>query len=75
MNNKLANEVMMQLFVTGPTWDGNLVSKSLRDDLFEAGLIERYEGWQWLNEKGMKIALTADVSGWSDKRWHNKQNR
>lgn len=70
---RYANEVMMQLFVFGPTWDGNLVSKSERDELLEVGLIERYEGWQWLNEAGMKVALSVDVKDWSDKRWYRKQ--
>ncbi len=69
----MKNEVMMQLFVFGPTWDGNLVSKSERDDLLDAGLIERYEGWQWLNKDGIKAALSADVKSWADKRWHRKQ--
>lgn len=73
-DKECTNEVMMQLFVFGPTWDGNLVSKSERDTLMEAGLIERYEGWQWLNEKGLKVALAADVKHWTDQRWHIKKS-
>lgn len=70
---KIANDVMMQLFVNGPTWDGDLISKSERDDLVELGLIDCFNGWQWLNSEGMIMALTVDVSGWNDQRWHKKQ--
>lgn len=71
----MQNDVMMQLFVTGPVWDGNLVSKRQRDDLMDAGLIDRNNsGWQWLNAAGVEAALAADVKGWADQRWYRKQN-
>ena len=70
-----AKDVMMQLFVTGPVWDGDLSSKNGRDEL--AGqtppMILRYEGWQTLTLRGLLVALAADVRGWSDQRWYRKQ--
>jgi hypothetical protein len=34
-------EVLNQLLHQGPVWDGNIISKSARDDLIEAGLATR----------------------------------
>lgn len=69
-----AKDVLAQLFLQGPTWDGNLVSKAGRDRLNELGLITRYEGWQWLNSVGVKTALDIDCKDWADKRLYRKQN-
>lgn len=74
--NGAAQEVMMQLFVFGPTWDGHLASKAGRDALREKGLIERWNGWQWLNAKGIALATDeatiARVKRWNDQRWYKK---
>jgi hypothetical protein len=35
-------------FAKGPIWDGNLVSKASRDILFDKGLIDRHNGFQFL---------------------------
>lgn len=64
---------MGQLFLAGPTWDGNVASKSGRDELYALGMIERHEGWQWLNKRGLKAALEADVKSLNDQRWRKKQ--
>lgn len=34
-------EVLRQLLFTGPVWDGNIISKSARNDLMEWGLATR----------------------------------
>jgi len=70
-----AKEVMMQLFVMGPTWDGNLVSKQGRSELIEYGLVFKVEGFQSLTESGLLMAISCDVSGWKDQRWHRKQKQ
>jgi hypothetical protein len=46
-------DVLHQLFKNGPTWDGNIISKTGRDDLYERKLIDRYDGWQWLTRLGV----------------------
>lgn len=68
------NEVLMQLFVFGPTWDGNLVSKSERDDLIDSRLASRVEGWNYLTEKGVTTAVACGMlaKDWHDKRWYDK---
>ncbi len=68
------NEVLMQLFVFGPTWDGNLISKSDRDTLLRAGLASRYEGWNFLTEAGVQTALTGGRAARyrADRRWYEK---
>jgi hypothetical protein len=68
-----AMETLMQLFLNGPTWDGDIVSKNGRGQLFEHGLAEREQGWSYLTREGVKLATTADVKGWADKRWYRKQ--
>lgn len=55
-----AIDTLWCLFRNGPTWDGNVPSKSGRDDLHERGLIDRYNGWQWLTRDGVLISLGLD---------------
>lgn len=68
------NEVLMQLFVQGPVWDGDLISKGDRDDLVDAGLCGRWEGWNFLNEAGVKAGVSGGFAAkdWYDKRWYEK---
>lgn len=66
-----AVEVMGQLFIGGPAWDGNVVSKSGRDDLVEMGFAERWNGWQWLTREGIEVAVTSDIGKRND-RWRKK---
>ncbi len=68
------NEVLMQLFVEGPTWDGNLISKSDRDELVDADLCERWQGWNYLTLDGLKAAVSGGhaASDWHDRRWYLK---
>jgi len=66
-----AIEVLGQLFVHGPTWDGNLISKSGRDQLVRVGLAARWNGWQWLTEDGVRSSVEwKNVSPSS--RWAKK---
>lgn len=71
------NEVLMQLFVEGPTWDGNLISKSDRDALVDAGLCERWQGWNYLTLDGLKTAVSGGhaAQDWHDKRWYRKATK
>ena len=55
-----AIDVLGQLFIAGPVWDGNLISKQGRSELVDKGLAERWEGWQWLTKEGIILAVTAD---------------
>lgn len=45
-------------FRAGPIWDGNLVSKSARDSLVDAGLLDRAKGFQFLTIKGIDLLVT-----------------
>lgn len=64
---------MEQLFLNGPTWDGNLISKTGRDELRSLGYIDTYEGgWQWLSHPGTVVAI--NLSGVS-RRWQQKQSK
>lgn len=70
----VTNEVLMQLFVDGPTWDGNLISKSDRDDLVEQGYADRAQGWNFLTACGVRQAVTEGMKAkdWYDKRFYRK---
>lgn len=67
-------EVLMQLFVKGPTWDGNLISKSERDALVERGFVSRWNGWNFLTEEGVEAAVAGGLQArhWHDKSWYKK---
>ena len=68
------SEVLMQLFVQGPTWDGNLISKAERDALVSAGLADRWNGWNFLTQEGLEAAVAGGIAAkkWADKRWYKK---
>ncbi len=53
------SEVLMQLFVQGPTWDGNLISKAERDALVDRGFADRWNGWNFLTQEGVEAAVAG----------------
>jgi hypothetical protein len=71
-----ANEVeaLEQLFIQGPTWDGNIVSKSGRDQLFDLKLASRVEGYSFLTAAGIRLALSNRVDRKKDKRRREHSN-
>lgn len=58
--NLEANErdVLRQLFFKGPTWDGDICSKTGRDELFKQSFVNRYEGYNILTLDGLKLSLS-----------------
>ena len=54
-----ARDVLRCLFLRGPTWDGDVPSKSGRDELCRLGFAERWNGWQWLTRSGAEFAVTV----------------
>ena len=54
-----AKEVLWCLFLHGPTWDGDLPSKSGRNDLVEYKLADRGQGFQWVTRTGMEVCYRA----------------
>lgn len=54
-----ARDVLRQLFIKGPTWDGDITSKSGRDELFAAKLAAYDDGWTFLTPDGVKAAMAA----------------
>lgn len=61
-------DTIWQLFRNGPTWDGNMVSKTERDEAVKAGLIDRCEGWNWLTHSGVMLALELGMGRDTEKR-------
>lgn len=66
-----------QLFVNGPTWDGNLVTKSGRTELVQLGLADKVEGgWNYLTREGVQVASEWRSGGCGDRnleqRWIDK---
>jgi len=52
-------EQLQQLQV--PTWDGNVISKSVRDSLWDKGLIDRWNGYQFLTIYGFAVIETLGL--------------
>ena len=67
-------EVMRQLFFHGPTWDGNIISKSSRDALFDLKLATRVEGWSWLTADGVRMALANRLDREKEK-WERERRK
>lgn len=44
-------------FTKGPVWDGDLISKTDRDRLYQDGYIERFSGWNFLTQHGVKTLV------------------
>ncbi len=66
-------DVLEELFLNGPTWDGYIVSKTGRDSLCDLGLAEHRSAWAFLTRAGVMMAITADVRERADTRWRRKQ--
>lgn len=61
-------DVLAQLFLNGPTWDGDITSKSGRDCLFAYGLANRVEGWSYITRKGLEAAIAANLDRTKERR-------
>ena len=70
----VAVEVMRCLFLHGPTWDGNVPSKSGRDELFELKLATRINGYSWLTADGIRLALANKLDR-EKERWSRERGR
>ncbi len=68
-----SKDVLGQLFLCGPTWDGNIISKMNRDELVELGLAIHRNGWAFLTEAGVDMAIKAPVKDWHNQAWYRKQ--
>lgn len=56
------------LFLRGPTWDGNLPSKTGRDWLVAKGYAARGMGWNWLTEQGTLLAIEIGMGAKKEAR-------
>lgn len=70
-----AVEMLGQLFVNGPTWDGNIICKTGRGELFDTGLASRVNDFSFLTEEGVRAASEWNVH-WDrdDERWYKKRH-
>lgn len=44
-----------------PVWDGYVISKVVRDELWDLGLIDRWNGWQLVNIYGLAVLETLGL--------------
>lgn len=51
------NEVLWQLFMDGPVWDGDLISKADRDECSAKGWVFQYRGWNFVTPLGVAQCL------------------
>jgi hypothetical protein len=71
-----AKDVLGQLFMKGPTWDGNITSKSGRGELVSRGLAFHAHGFASLTEEGVRVAIEwkdfhRPLTAWSQ-QWLRK---
>jgi hypothetical protein len=71
MSHKHDNDTLLCLFLHGPTFDGDVPSKTQRDELFDAGLISRGNGFQWLTNAGVVFAFACGYE--VKKRQHQRR--
>jgi hypothetical protein len=55
-----AIEMLGQLYVNGPTWDGNVCSKQGRSELCRTGLAWHAHGYASLTPEGVRTAVEWD---------------
>lgn len=68
-----AADTLRCLFIHGPTWDGNVPSKTGRDDLVNMGLARRGKGWQWLTGAGIAACFENGID--AEKERHESRER
>lgn len=67
--------VLDQLFVMGPTWDSNIVSKQSCDRLIAQGYVRHWGGWCYLTEQGVELCALADLTPYATfDMWRKKQS-
>lgn len=70
-----AADTLRCLFFHGPTWDGNVPSKSGRDELVGMGLAARGNGWQWLTRAGIEACFANKIHDEKDRRESRDRKR
>jgi hypothetical protein len=73
-----ATDVLGQLYVNGPTWDGNITSKVGRGELISEGLAFHAHGYASLTADGIEVATNwnmVELSNRHDKRWFEKRRQ
>ncbi len=73
-----AVEMLGQLYVNGPTWDGNVCSKVGRGELVLAGLAYHMHGYAFLTPEGVRTAVDWDFANLrrrGEDRWMEKRRK
>ena len=68
-----ARETVRCLFFHGPTRDGDMPSKSGRDEIVSLGLAERGDGWQWLTRAGIDFAIVILLLDGEKDKWQRQR--
>lgn len=51
----------LQQLAKGPVWDGNLISKTDRDELVRAGYASRINGWNIITDNGVIVCCNLGL--------------
>lgn len=65
---------LWQLFLQGPTADGDLISKDDRDFLVKSGMADRHNGYNFLTSSGVQHALHYKMDS-AKEQWHLQNGR
>ena len=67
-NSAAIRDVLKCLFFHGPTWDGNIPSKSARDGLCRIGLVHHEFGFAFLTRDGVEACINLGLNH-EKERW------
>lgn len=67
-------DVLRCLFFHGPTWDGNIPSKSARDGLCKIGAVHHEFGFAFLTRDGVELCISLGLDREKEK-WERERSR
>ena len=70
-----ARDTLRCLFFHGPTLDGDVPSKTGRDEIVDLGLAERWNGWQWLTNQGVQFAVDIMLFDREKEKWQRDRSQ
>jgi hypothetical protein len=70
-----AADTLRCLFFHGPTWDGNVPSKTGRDELVNMNMVQRGKGWQWFTRAGIDACFANGIHDEKERRESRERGR
>lgn len=69
-----ARDTLRCLFFHGPTWDGDIPSKTGRGELVKKGYAHHEFGFAWLTREGVEFAIKSMEMDRAKERWQRDRS-